>query len=68
VRYLLASLVVVIVGGMGSVTGAAVGALLIGLAEQIGLVYFPTYGVVLTFIIMVVTLVIRPQGIMGRSG
>ena len=66
VRYLLASLVVVIVGGMGSITGAAIGALLIGLAEQFGLVYFPTYGVVLTFVIMVVTLAIRPQGIMGN--
>ncbi len=66
VRYLLASLVVVIVGGMGSVTGAAIGALIIGLAEQIGLVYFPTYGVVLTFVIMVLTLAIRPQGIMGK--
>ena len=66
-RYLLASLVVVIVGGMGSITGAAIGALLIGLAEQIGLVYFPTYGVVLTFVIMVVTLAIRPQGIMGKA-
>jgi branched-chain amino acid transport system permease protein len=68
VRYLLASLVVVIVGGMGSITGAAIGALIIGLAEQIGLVYFPTYGVVLTFVIMVATLSIRPQGIMGRTG
>ncbi|MBN9217923.1 MAG: branched-chain amino acid ABC transporter permease [Mesorhizobium sp.] len=67
VRYLLASLVVVIVGGMGSITGAAIGALLIGLAEQIGLVYFPTYGIVLTFVIMVVTLAIRPQGIMGKA-
>jgi branched-chain amino acid transport system permease protein len=67
VRYLLASLVVVIVGGMGSVTGAAVGALLVGLAEQIGLVYFPTYGVVLTFVIMVVVLAIRPQGLMGAA-
>ncbi len=66
VRYLLASLVVVIVGGMGSVTGAAIGALIIGLAEQIGLVYFPTYGVVLTFVILVVTLSLRPQGLMGR--
>ena len=65
VRYLLASLVVVIVGGMGSITGAAIGALLVGLAEQIGLVYVPTYGIVLTFIIMVVTLALRPQGIMG---
>ena len=67
VRYLLASLVVVIVGGMGSITGAAIGALLIGLAEQLGLVYFPTYGVVLTFVIMVVTLALRPQGIMGNA-
>jgi branched-chain amino acid transport system permease protein len=65
VRYLLTSLVVVIVGGMGSISGAAIGALLIGLAEQIGLVYFSTYGIVLTFVIMVVTLAIRPQGIMG---
>lgn len=65
VRYLLASLVVVIVGGLGSVSGAAIGALLIGLAEQFGLAYFPTYGVVLTFLIMVVVLAVRPQGIMG---
>ncbi len=68
VRYLLASLVVVIVGGMGSITGAAIGALLVGLAEQIGLVYFPTYGIVLTFVIMVAALAFRPQGIMGRAG
>jgi branched-chain amino acid transport system permease protein len=67
VRYLLASLVVVIVGGMGSISGAAIGALLIGLAEQIGLVYFPTYGVVLTFAIMVITLALRPQGILGNA-
>ena len=65
VRYLLASLIVVIVGGLGSVTGAAIGALLIGLAEQFGLAYFPTYGVVLTFLIMVMVLAVRPQGIMG---
>ena len=65
VRYLLASLIVVIVGGLGSVPGAAVGALLIGLAEQFGLAYFPTYGVVLTFLIMVLVLAVRPQGLMG---
>ena len=67
VRFLLASLVVVIVGGMGSISGAALGALLVGLAEQFGSVYFPTYAVVLTFLIMVVVLAFRPQGIMGRA-
>lgn len=66
IRYLLASLVVVIVGGLGSITGAAIGALIIGLAEQFGLAYFPTYGVVITFLIMVMVLAIRPQGIMGK--
>lgn len=67
-RYLLASLVVVIVGGLGSISGAAVGALIIGLAEQFGLAYFPTYGVVFTFLIMVLVLAVRPQGIMGGRG
>ena len=67
-RYLLASLVVVIVGGMGSVVGASIGALLIGLAEQFGLAYASTYSVVFTFVIMVVALAFRPRGIMGRAG
>ncbi|MEL6679576.1 MAG: branched-chain amino acid ABC transporter permease [Pseudomonadota bacterium] len=67
IRFLLASLVVVIVGGMGSIPGAAIGALLIGLAEQFGSVYFPTYAVVLTFLIMVLVLAFRPQGLLGRS-
>ncbi|MGR3491557.1 MAG: branched-chain amino acid ABC transporter permease [Shimia sp.] len=65
VRYLLASLIVVIVGGMGSISGAAVGALLIGMAEQFGLAYFPTYGAVLTFVIMIIVLAVRPEGLMG---
>lgn len=67
IRFLLASLVVVIVGGMGSIPGAALGALLIGLAEQFGSVYFPTYAVVLTFVIMVVVLAFRPQGLLGKA-
>ena len=64
-RFLLASLIVVIVGGMGSIPGAALGAIIIGLAEQIGLAYFPTYAIVLTFLIMVLVLAARPQGLMA---
>ena len=66
-RYLLASLVVVIVGGMGSVPGAAIGALLIGLAEQFGQAYAPTYSVVFTFVIMVLALAFKPRGLMGLA-
>ena len=65
-RLLLASLVVVIVGGMGSVVGAAVGAAILGLAETYGLAYAPTYSVVFTFVILVLVLAFRPRGILGR--
>ncbi|MCA1380560.1 MULTISPECIES: branched-chain amino acid ABC transporter permease [Bradyrhizobium] len=66
IRFLLASLVVVIVGGMGSIPGAALGAVIIGLAEQLGSVYIPTYAIVVTFLIMVLVLAIRPQGLLAR--
>jgi len=65
--YLLFSLVVVIVGGMGSVPGAAIGAALVGLVSQFALVYAPTYALVLTFALMVIVLAVRPQGILGRK-
>ncbi|MBB6307479.1 branched-chain amino acid ABC transporter permease [Xanthobacter tagetidis] len=66
IKILLSSLVVVIVGGMGSIPGAAMGALIVGLAEQFGSVYMPTYAVMLTFVIMVAVLAIRPEGLAAR--
>jgi len=62
----LFSLVVVIVGGMGSITGAAIGALLVGVVSQFAIAYIPTYQLVLTFALMVAVLALRPQGLMGR--
>lgn len=64
--FLLTSLVVVIVGGMGSLGGAVIGALIIGLAQQIGLFYAPTYSIFITFVIMAAVLAVRPRGLLGR--
>jgi branched-chain amino acid transport system permease protein len=66
-RFLLASLVVVIVGGMGSIVGAAIGAVILGLVEAFGLTYAPTYSVVFTFVILILVLAFRPRGIMGKA-
>ena len=66
VRLLLASLIVVIIGGMGSVVGAALGASILGLAETYGLAYAPTYSVVFTFVILALVLAFRPRGFLGR--
>jgi len=60
------ALIVVIVGGMGSVAGAAIGAALVGLVDQFAPVYVPTYSVLLTFGLMVLVLAVRPQGLLGR--
>jgi branched-chain amino acid transport system permease protein len=66
-RLLLASLIVVIVGGMGSVVGAAIGAVILGLSEAYGLAYAPTYSVVVTFVILIFVLAFKPRGIMGSK-
>lgn len=65
--YLLSSLIVVIIGGMGSLSGAALGALLVGLAGQYGLAYLPTYASLLTFVMMISVLAFRPQGLVGKG-
>ncbi len=65
-RYLLASLIVVIVGGMGSLPGTAVAAILVALVEQYSLALFPTYAAIVSFLLMVLVLAIRPQGLFGR--
>jgi branched-chain amino acid transport system permease protein len=64
----------VIIGGMGSLAGAAVGALLYGLVFQFAVAYLPItgdncctqYSVVLTFVLMALVLAFRPQGLFGR--
>jgi branched-chain amino acid transport system permease protein len=58
--------VVVVVGGMGSIVGAFLAALLIGELTAFGIWVFPEITLVLTFLIMAVVLVVRPWGLMGR--
>jgi branched-chain amino acid transport system permease protein len=69
-QYLLFSLIVVIIGGMGSLGGAAVGALALGLVDAFGDVYLPegytNYSVLLIFALLVLVLAVRPLGLFGR--
>lgn len=66
-RYLLLSLLVVIIGGLGSILGAAIGALVIGVIEAFAQLYLPTYSVLVTFGAMVMVLAFRPQGLLGKT-
>ncbi len=58
--------VIVIIGGVGSVGGAAIAALIVGLVETFGIMYIPRLTIALVYIIMVVMLIVRPFGIFGR--
>lgn len=64
---LLLAFVVVIVGGLGSLKGAFVGALLVGLIDTYGKAYFPDFAPFSIFVPMVLVLAVRPTGIFGRS-
>jgi branched-chain amino acid transport system permease protein len=69
-NWLLNSLIVVIIGGMGSLTGAAVGALLLGLTTNFASAYLPSdytyYSIIFTFVLLAIVLAVRPLGLFGR--
>jgi branched-chain amino acid transport system permease protein len=64
---LIISFVVVVIGGIGSVRGAFVGALLIGLADAFGKVFLPQFASVVVYALMAAVLVMRPGGLLGRA-
>lgn len=64
---LILALIVVVIGGLGSVPGALVGALLIGQVRSLGVALLPTYASFLLFLVMVLVLVVRPAGLLGDS-
>jgi branched-chain amino acid transport system permease protein len=66
-RVLITSFVVVVIGGIGSIRGAFVGSLLIGLADAFGKVLVPQFSSVIIYALMALVLVIRPTGLFGRA-
>jgi branched-chain amino acid transport system permease protein len=65
-RVLIISFVVVVIGGIGSIKGAFIGALLIGLADAFGKVFLPQFASVVVYALMAATLILRPGGLFGR--
>lgn len=64
---LILSFVVVVLGGIGSVAGAAIGALMIGLTDTFGKVFFPQFSSILIYVLMAGILLWRPNGLMGKG-
>ncbi|MBL3566103.1 branched-chain amino acid ABC transporter permease, partial [Rhodovulum sulfidophilum] len=65
---LLLSFIVVIIGGLGSLGGTVIAALLIGLSDGIVSVFFsPTLAKILATLLVALVLVFRPEGLMGKA-
>lgn len=65
VQVIIDAFVVVVIGGMGSVMGALVASLLVGVVNAFGVLAFPHLAVVLTFALMATVLIVRPRGLFG---
>ncbi|HEX4171542.1 MAG TPA: branched-chain amino acid ABC transporter permease, partial [Acetobacteraceae bacterium] len=59
--------VIVIIGGMGSFLGSALGALLVAFVQVFGTYYFPDLALALMYLVMVTILVVRPGGLLGKE-
>ena len=64
---LIESFIVTVIGGMGSVTGALAGALMIGLTRSFGSIGFPLFTEGMMFLLMVIILVTKPSGLFGKA-
>jgi len=66
-RYLVYVLIVVSVGGMGTISGTLIAGLVLGIADVAGKYYVPTLGGLVIYAITVVVMLWRPRGLMGRG-
>jgi branched-chain amino acid transport system permease protein len=67
VKFMIYFLIVVTVGGTTSITGAFLASLLLGIADVAGKYYVPQIGAFIIYTIMVLVLIVRPQGLFARS-
>ncbi|MGB6707503.1 MAG: branched-chain amino acid ABC transporter permease, partial [Pseudolabrys sp.] len=66
-KIIIIAFVVVVIGGIGSIKGAFVGALLVGLFDSFGKVLFPTVSSLVIYALMALILVWRPNGLFGKA-
>ena len=63
---LIECFIIVVIGGLGSLPGAFLGSLIFGLVNAFGILVVPRLAVAFGFILMIIVLIIRPWGLMGR--
>ncbi len=65
---LIESFIVTVIGGMGSIAGALLGSIMIGLVRSFGSIGFPLFVEGLMFLLMAIILILKPSGLLGKEG
>jgi len=63
---IIQAFVVTVIGGLGNLRGAFVGALIVGVLTAYGILFFPIFELFIIFVVMAIVLLIRPEGLLGR--
>jgi branched-chain amino acid transport system permease protein len=64
---LILAFVVVVIGGLGSLEGALLGALMVGIVRELGIAFFPEIELAVLYLMAAVVLLVRPAGLLGRA-
>jgi branched-chain amino acid transport system permease protein len=65
-QYTVIAMIVVVLGGLGSITGAMIGGLILGIVSQVVTYFQPTMTFIAYYVIFIVLLLARPKGILGK--
>ncbi|MDM8168899.1 branched-chain amino acid ABC transporter permease [Roseovarius sp.] len=68
ISILIPTLIVVVIGGLGSLQGAIAGSLIVGLIETVGAAFLPSFAAVASYLLLAAILVLRPQGLIPARG
>jgi branched-chain amino acid transport system permease protein len=67
IEFVIEAFAVVVIGGLGSMAGALVGALLVGLIRALSLIIYPEFEILAIYLIVIATLLLRPAGLFGKA-
>jgi branched-subunit amino acid ABC-type transport system permease component len=63
---IIQAFVITVIGGLGNLKGAFVGALIVGILTSFGILLFPVFELFIIFVVMAIVLMVKPEGLFGK--
>jgi branched-subunit amino acid ABC-type transport system permease component len=63
---IIQAFVITVIGGLGNLKGAFIGALIVGILTSYGILLFPVFELFIIFVVMAIVLMVKPEGLFGK--